>query len=119
MSIVTELLEKPGVIAAGVYTYKSELSDYAGELPEDSARVAAVMCFATTTGANMESDMLAKFNPKSGIEPVRGWVLSGPQHTICVVANVFCFVDNQQGSLNQILGFMRRSLADKTMGLIQ
>jgi roadblock/LC7 domain-containing protein len=118
MSIVAELLTKPGVIVAGEYAYRGDRFFYKGALKEKHARMASVMCRATTMSTHMEGDMIAAFCPQSGIQPVRGWVMSGPEHTVCVVANVFCLIDNKKGSLNTIIGFMRQALANVPMDLV-
>lgn len=118
MGVVTELSGKPGVIAAGEYSYRGDRFSYRGNLSEEYARMASIMCRATTMSVVMQGDILGDVSPGGGFLPVRGWLLRGPDHTLCVVANVFCLIDNDQGSLNRILGFMRRALAQETMDLI-
>lgn len=115
MSIVDELLEMPGVVAAGQYTYKAEVSNYrvapqAG-LSEEHARVLGVMCHATTKGVVMIGSMLERFRAGMRLQPVRGWMLRGPEFTICVVANVFCFFENARGAPGPVLEHMRKTLA--------
>ena len=118
MTVVADLMGKPGVIAAGEYTYKQELSYYEGKISPEQANMLAILCYSTTKGVAMEGGMLANFNPQGGIQPPRGWVMSGPERTLCVVANVFCLIDNQAGSLNKILSFMRQALAQETLELV-
>ncbi|KAB2928265.1 MAG: DUF2173 family protein [Candidatus Contendobacter sp.] len=118
MSIASELLAKPGVVAAGEYAYRGDRFSYRGALTEEYARMASVMCRATTMGANMESAMLEALRPGSGLHPPRGWLVHGPGHTLCVMANVFCLLDNAQASINDIVGFLRQELADINTDLI-
>lgn len=118
MSIVADLIEKPGVVAAGEYAYRGDRFSYKGALTEKFACMASIMCRATTMSANMESAMIASFRPNSGLQPVHGWILRGPDYTLCAVANVFCLLANDQGSVNQVFGFMRQALAHETMELI-
>jgi len=118
MSIVAELLAKPGVIAAGEYAYRGDRFSCKGALSESHARMASIMCRATTLSAHMESRIIAGVCPDCGLSPVRGWLLRGPDHTVCVVANVFCLIDNQTGAPNDVFGFMRQALAGDKMGLI-
>lgn len=118
MSIVSDLLAKPGVIAAGEYAYRGDRFSYKGALSENHARMASIMSRATTMTANMAAGMIVSLCPECGIRPVRGWVVRGPDYTVCVMANVFCLIDNGKGSLNAVLGFMRQSLADESMDLI-
>ena len=118
MSIVTDLLAKPGVIAAGEYAYRGDRFSYRGALSEEHARMASIMCRATTMGVNMESRMLEAFQARNGLYPPRGWVVHGPDYTVCVMANVFCMLDNAQGSINDMIGFMRQALAKVSSDLI-
>jgi roadblock/LC7 domain-containing protein len=118
MSIVTDLLAKPGVIAAGEYAYRGDRFSYRGALTEDHARMASIMCRATTMGVNMEGRMLEALRPRSGLQPPRGWIVHGPDYTVCVIANVFCLLDNSKGSINDIVGFMRQGLANIPADLI-
>jgi roadblock/LC7 domain-containing protein len=118
MSIVTELLARPGVIAAGEYAYRGDRFSYRGALTEELARLASIMCRATTLATSMQGEMLAAFRPHGGIQPVRGWLVRGPKNTVCVMVNVFCFLDNDTSSLNAILHFMRQALANANMDLV-
>lgn len=119
MSIVADLIEKPGVVAAGEYAFRGDRFSYRGALTEKYARMASIMCRATTMSANMESAMIASFRPNSGVQPpVHGWMMRGPDYTVCVVANVFCLLDNEKGSVNHVFGFMRQALAHETLELI-
>ena len=69
MGIVSELLAKPGVIAAGEYAYRGDRFSYRGALSEEHARMASIMCRATTMGANMEGAMLDALRPGCGLRP--------------------------------------------------
>jgi roadblock/LC7 domain-containing protein len=44
--------------------------------------------------------------------------VSGPRFTVCVVANVFCFLDKSSGSLSKVLDLMRERLADAPTDLV-
>ncbi|MDQ2694448.1 MAG: DUF2173 family protein [Pseudomonadota bacterium] len=118
MSIVSDLMAKPGVIAAGEYAYRGDRFSYKGELPEEYARMVSIMCRATTMGMVMEGGILEGLCSRCGVLPVRGWVVRGPQYTVCVVANVFCFVDNRQSSINAIVALLRKALANVEMNLV-
>jgi roadblock/LC7 domain-containing protein len=118
MSIVTDLLARPGVIAAGEYAYRGDRFSYRGALSEEHARMASIMCRATTLGANMQGAMFESLRPGSGLHPPRGWLVRGPQRTVCVMANVFCLMDNTQVALNDIVELMRQALAGSSASLI-
>lgn len=118
MGTITQLLAKPGVIAAGEYAYRGDRFSYKGALTEEHARMASIMCRATTMGVNMEGQMLEAFHSQNGLRPPRGWMVHGPDYTVCVIANVFCLLDNARASINDIVEFMRQALADVPSDLV-
>ncbi len=118
MSLIAELADQAGVVAAGEYSYRGDRFSYKGQLSEELARMASIMCRATTMGVHMQTDIMASFRKDSGVAPARGWAVRGPQLTVCVIANVFCFVRNEPGALNRVMKLMRERLADAAEDLI-
>lgn len=118
MSVVAELSERPGVIAAGEYSYRGDRFSCEGNLSDEHARMASIMCRATSLGTHMEADILGSFCPQCGVNPMRGWVVRGPDFTVCVMANVFCFLDNRSESINEVLGLMKERLTDAPSSMI-
>lgn len=118
MSVVSELMGLPGVIAAGEYSYRGDRYSYEGQLNDEMARMASIMCRATTMGVHMEGDMLGSFCSDCGLSPAKGWAVRGPKFSVCVVANVFCFLDSAQGSINDALHLMEKELADAPLDMI-
>jgi len=118
MSILAELEVMPGVICAGEYSYRGDRFTYKGQMDDEQARQASIMCRATTMSVFMQTGMLDTFCKDSGWAPNKGWVVKGPQFTVCVIANVFCFINEKEGSLNHILGHMRESLSDVSNELV-
>jgi len=112
MSILTELSEMPGVICAGEYSYRGDRFTYKGHMSDEQARQASIMCRATTMSVHMQSGILSNFCDHCGLYPNKGWIVKGPLFTVCVIANVFCFINEAEGSLNQIFAVMRERLFD-------
>ena len=106
MNIIEELAMNPGVIAVGEYSYRGDRFSYEGNLDEEKARMASIMCRATTMAVHMQTDMLKSLNADQGCAPARGWVVKGEKFSVCVIANVFCFIDNTSASLNEIMDYM-------------
>lgn len=109
--VVEELSNQPGVIAAGEYSYRGDRFSYKGDINDEMARMASIMCRATTMSEHMQVAMLEKFCPNCGSSPPQGWVVRGPGFTVCNMANVFAFLRNDQGSLNAVMALMRKRLA--------
>jgi roadblock/LC7 domain-containing protein len=118
MSVVAELMTLPGVIAAGQYAYRGDRYSYEGQITDEMARMASIMCRATTMGVHMEGDMLGGFCENCGFLPSKGWAVRGPKYTVCVMANVFCFIDSANGSMNDVVRIMREELADAPVDMI-
>jgi roadblock/LC7 domain-containing protein len=118
MSVAAELASLPGVVAAGEYSYRGDRFTYKGNLTDEMARMASIMCRATTMSEHMQVDMLESFCPDCGSTPPLGWIVRGPQLTVCNVANVFCFLDNAGASLNEVMALMRERLRDAHHDLV-
>lgn len=118
MSIVSQLAAMPGVLAAGEFAYRGDGFSYEGLLEEEQARMAAVMCRANTLAVHMQANMLHAFGGASKRLAPRGWMVRGGHFSVCVVANVFCFVENGTGSVSEVLGFMGERIADVRQGLV-
>lgn len=118
MSVTAELANEPGVIAAGEYSYRGDRFSYKGRINDEMARMAAIMCRATSMSEHMQVGMLEAHCPDCGSSPPQGWIVHGPGFTVCNVANVFCFLDNRTASLNAIVALMRKRLAGATHDLV-
>lgn len=112
MSVYADLAEIPGVIAAGEYAYRGDRYNFKGQLDDELARMASIMCRATTMATHMQTGILCANTENCPFDKAHGWVVRGPQFSVCVVANVFCFVRNQAGLLNRVMQIMRQRLAD-------
>lgn len=111
MSLVADLAAKPGVIAAGEYSYRGDRFSFKGELDAEWARMASIMCRATTMSTTMAARTAAEITDEgAGFVPFRGWILRGADLTICVVANVFCMLDNRSASVNAVMADMQAQL---------
>ena len=112
MSFYADLALLDGVIAAGEYSYRGDRYNYKGELSEEMARMASIMCRATTMSTHMQADILCtNIDSKDcPFNEAHGWIVRGPQFSVCVMANVFCFMVNQPGVLNKVFARMRNML---------
>lgn len=119
MSLVSHLMELPGVIAAGDFAYRGgHYYHHEGDLSENETRLVATLCRANSAALRMEGDMLTMFSKVCqpgaggcGFEPFDGWVVHGASKSICVMSNVYCVFDNQHASITQLLRTLRERLA--------
>lgn len=110
MRLISRLASIPGVVVAGEYSYHGDkLSfEYEGDLSAERASQASIMCRANTVAVQMQAHILSHVCASGcGLENAHGWAVRGPRYTVCVMANVFCFVDNDSASLNQVMELLR------------
>lgn len=112
LRIISQLMKIPGVMAAGEYAYRGDRYSYEGNLPDEYARMASILCRANTLSVNMQSEMLSSFAQNCGCRPVQGWIVRGKNVSVCVVGNYFCLADNRQGLLNDVMTIMRAKVGD-------
>jgi len=118
MSVISELATVPGVIAAGEYSYRGDRFSCEGQLDDEQARMASIMCRATTMAVHMQTNMMKSLNADCGCAPSRGWVVKGSGFSVCVIANVFCFIDSNAASLNEIITIMRDKVPNQDGQLV-
>jgi roadblock/LC7 domain-containing protein len=114
MSIYADLALMDGVIAAGEYAYRGDRYNFKGNLSDEMARMASIMCRATTLSTHMQAEILCTHLDRTEcpFNEAHGWIVRGPRFSVCVMANVFCFVVNQSGVLNKVFARMRDRLMD-------
>jgi len=118
MSLIQELANQTGVVAAGEYAFRGDRFSYVGQLSEEHARMASIMCRATSMATHMQVDMMKSLGKDCGCAPARGWVVKGTQFSVCVIGNTFCFLDNNAASINQIMQLMLQKVTNQTGDLI-
>ena len=118
MSITSQLMALPGVMAAGEYSYRGDRYSYEGQMDSEMARMASVMCRATSLGVHMECNILGSVCGDCGLTPGKGWAVRGAHYTVCVMSNVFCFIDNESGSLNDTLHLMLEQVSSESDAMV-
>ncbi|MBI3562519.1 MAG: DUF2173 family protein [Gammaproteobacteria bacterium] len=108
----------PGVIAAGEYSYRGDRFSYEGKLTSELARMASIMCRATTLATHMQVDMLKSLGMDYGCAPARGWMVRGEHMSVCVVGNVFCFAENASADLSRIMQHLQAQVSQQEGQLV-
>ena len=114
MSIYSELARLPGVLAAGEYSYRGDRYHYEGEMGDEQARMASIMCRSTTLAVHMQANMMKALNAECGCAPAQGWMVRGAMFSVCVFGNIFCFVDNANASINDVMRFLKENVGEQT-----
>lgn len=118
MSVISDLVSRPGVIAAGEYSFRGDRFSYEGNMTDEMARMASIMCRSTSLGVHMEADMLSKAFPGTGLTPGKGWAMRGPEYSVCVMSNVFCFMQNGQKAFDDTVHYMINELKSTSDDLV-
>ncbi len=118
MNILSELVRHPGVLAAGEYSYRGDRFSCEGQLTDEMARMASIMCRATTMAVHMQADMVKNLGYDCGCTPARGWMVHGQNFAVCTIANVFCFIDTANANLGEIMNLMREKVPNQEGVLI-
>ncbi len=111
MSLIDELAKQSGVMAAGEYAYRGDRFSYVGQLSEEMARMASIMCRTTSMALHMQVDMLKQMGRDCGCAPAQGWSVKGRDYTVCVRGNIFCFINNKSKELNNVMRFLNKHIA--------
>jgi roadblock/LC7 domain-containing protein len=112
MHIVKQLMAISGVIAAGEYAYRGDRFTSEGALTDEFARMASILCRGNTLSVNMQAEIFDSFVENCGCRPVQGWITRGKLVTVCVVSNYFCFIENRDELLNDVMAIMRAKVGD-------
>lgn len=118
MSIISKLAAMEGVMAAGEYSYRGDRFSYEGDMTDEMARNASIMCRATSLAVHMQMDMIKNLGHDCGCTPSRGWIVNGDKFSVCVIANHFCFIQNENVSLNEVMSFMRENVPNQESKLV-
>jgi len=109
MSRTSELLNLPGVVAAGLFSRKGYLEEYEGALAEAEAVEMVGLCTAITMTKEMQGRLLGRMVDQSGWDSFYGWMTWGPEMAIVSVHDSMCIVQGQQTSFNQVIQAMTAS----------
>lgn len=102
MMDLASLLTVNGVIAALRFQDDGALMEAVGELTQIHSDLAAELCYANGRISHLNSDLLTTISGKPGWAP-QGWMMIGSELSICTIANVACFIQNNHTDLNSTL----------------
>ena len=114
MSVYSTIARLPGVLAAGEYSYRGDRFAYDGQMTDEMAKMASIMCRSTSLAVHMQVNMMKSLGTDCGCSPSRGWVVNGRDFTVCVIGNHFCFLNNNESSLNQVMSILLEQVDDQS-----
>jgi len=114
MSLYSAIAKMPGVLAAGEYSYRGDRFSFDGDMTDEMAKMASIMCRSTSLAVHMQVNMMKSLGTDCGCSPSRGWVVNGKNFTVCVIGNHFCFLNNNESSLNLVMSKLLEQVDDQS-----
>jgi len=102
MANLDELMQIEGVWAAGEFTDDGKLVAYKGNLSEEHADMAAMMCAANKLMGNMQAKGWRAYTGQEGFYPVVGFAVAGGKYAACIMGNVGVFVELDKADFDKI-----------------
>jgi roadblock/LC7 domain-containing protein len=114
MTRLDRLMELGGAVAAGEFTPAGELVSYTGHLPDDIARLVARMCAANSLLCGTQAEGFTRI---SGMKwtPFHGWAVAAGDYSVCVIGNIWVFVETAKADFNYIY----KTLSEETATLLK
>lgn len=106
MSLSSELLKEPGVIAAGLYSRKYLIRELEGPYSSDDGVKIATFCAAITQIMEKQGLLLDRLAQTSGWENCLGWAMWGDQTSLISIGESMCVFNTQTTSLNSLVSLM-------------
>jgi roadblock/LC7 domain-containing protein len=96
-----ELMNLPGVVAAGEFKEDGPLVDFKGKVERRIAEMAAQMSASTSRTFKQQAE---QFTQASGMKwtPAMGWAFTGGDYTIAVMGNKGVFVETAKTDFNKL-----------------
>jgi roadblock/LC7 domain-containing protein len=96
-----KIMSLPGAVAAGEFTPEGKLIRYKGQLNQEAAEMAAMMCGLTSA---MFSKQTVEFSEKTGMKwtPFKGFAVSAGEFSVCSAGNIGAFVETKKADFNKI-----------------
>jgi roadblock/LC7 domain-containing protein len=98
-----KLLVLDGVLAVCRFQDDGSIMDAAGMLSPDMMERLSKFAQWYRRMVSGNTDLLSLFSQMRGWSPSQGWIVHGEQMSVCSVANLVCMVQNDHGSLHDIM----------------
>lgn len=97
------LLVLDGVIAVCRFQDDGSIMDAAGLLTSDMMDRLTKFAQWYRRMVSGNTDLLSLFSQMRGWAPSQGWIVHGDKMSVCSMGNMVCMVQNDQGSLQDIM----------------
>ncbi|UCE89764.1 MAG: DUF2173 family protein [Pseudomonadota bacterium] len=101
--MIKRLLALDGVMVACQFRDDGALVEGFGMLDEEQMAGLAKFGHDYKRLVQGNADQLSMFTQTGGWTPPGGWMVRGPQLSVCSVGNLICVIDNNGVSLNEVM----------------
>ncbi len=101
--MIKQLLALDGVMAICLFRDDGLFLEGYGMLPEDQLAGLAKFAHDYKRIVQGNADQLSMFTQMNGWTPPGGWIVRGPQLSVCGTGNLVCVLQNNEGSLNEVM----------------
>lgn len=101
--MIKQLLALDGVMAICLFRDDGVFLEGYGMLPQEQLGGLAKFAHDYKRIVQGNADQLSMFTQMNGWTPPGGWIVRGPQLTVCGTGNLVCVVQNSESSLNEVM----------------
>ena len=101
--MIKQLLALDGVMAICLFRDDGVFLEGYGMLPQEQLGGLAKFAHEYKRIVQGNADQLSMFTQMNGWTPPGGWIVRGPQLTVCGTGNLVCVVQNSESSLNEVM----------------
>lgn len=101
--MIKQLLVLDGVMAVCHFRDDGALVEGYGMLDEQQLAGLAKFAHDYKRIVQGNADQLAMFTQLNGWTPPGGWMVRGPDMSVCSVGNIVCAINNDESALNEVM----------------
>ena len=101
--MIKRLLALDGVMVVCRFRDDGEFIEGYGLLDDQQMRGLAKFAHDYKRMVQGNADQLSMFTQMAGWTPPGGWMVSGPEMSVCSVGNLVCVIDNKESSANEVM----------------
>lgn len=105
--MLKRLLALDGVMAVCKFRDDGSFVEGYGMLEQQHMEGLAKFALEYKRLVQSNADQLSMFTQLNGWTPPGGWMVRSQQSTVCSVGNLVCLVDNNEASVNEVIGAMQ------------
>ena len=101
--MIKRLLALDGVVAIAQFRDDGAFVEGYGMMEDQQLHSLAHFAHDYKRLVQGNADQLSMFTQINGWTPPQGWIVRGQGMSVCSVANLVCLVQNQEGSLTEVM----------------